>query len=108
MNVTDTWKLASFHGIINSNKSDPDKVMAITRFSGVVGHELIHNAVSLSQSFFSQATAVLVSSSPTNVSSLLATDLWEDVLPICSFANTNGLVHFMVKLPLKQDRSGRK
>jgi hypothetical protein len=108
MNVTDTWKLVSFHGIINSNKSDQDKMMAITRFAGIVWHQLIHSAASLSQSSFSQPAAVLLSSCPTNVSSLSATDLPDDVLPICSLADTNGLVHLMVKLPLKQDRSGRK
>jgi hypothetical protein len=53
INEMDTWKLASFHGIINSNKSDPDKMMAITRFAGIVGHQLIHSAASLSQSSFS-------------------------------------------------------
>jgi hypothetical protein len=100
MNVMGTWKLASFHGIINSNKSDPDKMMAITRFAGIVGHQLIHSAASLSKSSFSQPAAVSLSSCPTNVSSLLATDL-PDVLPIHSLANANGLVYLMVKLLLK-------
>jgi hypothetical protein len=83
-------------------------MMAITRFAGIVGHQLIHSAVSLSQSSFSQPAADSLSSCPTNVSSLLATDLPDDVLPIRSLANANDLVHLMVKLPLKQDRSGRK
>jgi len=50
INVTDAWKLASFHGIIKFSKKDPEKMMTITRFAGVLGWQLIHNASTLTQS----------------------------------------------------------
>jgi len=78
INVTDAWKLASFHGIINFSKKDPEKMMTITR--------------------------------PPNskCSSLTCSDVPDGIVPICSIADANGLMHLMVKLPLKKGSSGRK
>jgi len=42
--VKDAWKLASFHGIINFIKKYPEKMMTITRLSGVLGWQIIYNA----------------------------------------------------------------
>jgi hypothetical protein len=118
INVTDAWKLASFHGIINFSKKDPEKMITITRFAGVLGWQLIHNASTLTQSASisrfacfntSDVNCPLVSVSiPPNskCSSLSCSDVPDDIVPICSIADANGLMHLMVKLPLKKDSGG--
>jgi hypothetical protein len=120
INVTDAWKLASFHGIINFSKKDPEKMMTITRIAGVLGWQLIHIASTLTQpasfSCFasintSDVNCPLVSVSiPPNskCSSLTCSDVPDGIVPICSIADANGLMHLMVKLPLKKGSSGRK
>jgi hypothetical protein len=35
-------------------------------------------------------------------------DIPKDIVPICSIADANGLVHLMMKLPLKKDSSGQR
>jgi hypothetical protein len=44
INVMDAWKLASYNGIINFSKNNPEKMMMITRFAGILGWQLIKNA----------------------------------------------------------------
>jgi hypothetical protein len=41
INVTDSWKLAIYHGIINFFKKDPQKMMTVTRFAGVLGWQVV-------------------------------------------------------------------
>jgi hypothetical protein len=41
-------------------------------------------------------------------SSLTCSDVPRDVEPVCSTADVNGLMHLMVKLPLKKDSTGCK
>jgi hypothetical protein len=43
-----------------------------------------------------------------NLSSITGSKIPEDIVPIHSIADANGLVHLMVKLPLKKDSSGRR
>ncbi len=52
--------------------------------------------------------SVSVPHSGGNVSSVTGSDTPEDIVPICSIADANGLVHLMVKLPLKKDSSSRR
>jgi hypothetical protein len=118
INVTDSWKLATYHGIINFSKKDPQKMMTVTRFAGVLGWQLIKNASFLSQSALSSRFASTGDVCPTvsvsvpysggNLSSVTGSDIPEDIVPIRSIADANGLVHLMVKLPLKKDISGRR
>jgi hypothetical protein len=54
------------------------------------------------------ALSVSVPHSGGNLSSFTGSNIPEDILPIHSTADANGLVHLMVKLPLKKDISGRR
>jgi hypothetical protein len=50
LSVTDAWKLADYHGIINFGKQE-DNCMSIMRFAGSVGNQghvvLLHKLISI-------------------------------------------------------------
>jgi hypothetical protein len=69
LSVTDAWKLADYHGIINFGKME-DNCMSIRRFAGIVGNQLVRRVCSIAaqtnQHFapdFSQEGLVTASSS---------------------------------------------
>ncbi len=92
--------------------------MTITRFAGILGWQQIKNASVLSQPAFSSRFASTSDVCPTvsvsvphsggNISSVTGSDVPEDILPIRSVPDANGMVHSMVKLPLRKDSSGRR
>jgi hypothetical protein len=46
LSVTDAWKLADYHGIINFGKQE-DNLMSIRRFAGIIGNQLVRRACSI-------------------------------------------------------------
>ena len=47
MHVVDCWKLADYHGIINSKAMEENK-MSIKKFAGILGHQLVTNVLAFS------------------------------------------------------------
>jgi hypothetical protein len=116
INVVDSYKLADFHGIINFKKKSIEKKMTVVRFAGILGHQLIKNAQRLSEGgsrFLSpipqNCNLITV---PTNITESTLSSISGDAavfsVPIRSEADANNMIHHLVKLPLKVDKSGRK
>ncbi len=86
------------------------------RFAGILGSQLIQNAARLSDVELRFLSPVLedcnLISVPTNVTdSTLSSISGEAILscaPIQSEMDVNNMIHHLVKLPLKVDKSGRK
>jgi hypothetical protein len=113
MHVTDTWKLADYHNIINYTTKANKRPITIQRFAGILGRQLItiSSSCSKSISFHSDEAekenivpASLVSDSfLLNVSSI--SDYCADASPtiliqIHSLADCQGVMHHQVKLPM--------
>jgi hypothetical protein len=64
INVTDSWKFAMYHGIINFSKKDPQKIMTVTGFAGVLGWQLINNALPFLSVFPTVVETCLLSQVP--------------------------------------------
>jgi hypothetical protein len=116
INVVDCYRLADFHQFINYTKKNIEKKMTIVRFAGILGYQLIQNSARLSNvesRFLStvpeDCNLITV---PTNITdSTLSSISGEAVLscaPIRSEMDVNNMIHHLVKLPLKVDKSGRK
>ncbi len=98
INVTDSWKLAMYHGTINFSKKDPQKMMTATRLAGVFGWQLLKHASfrslpTLSSHFAKTSVgcptiSVSVPHSVGNLSSITGSDIPEDIVPICSIADS--------------------
>jgi hypothetical protein len=122
MNVTDTWKLANYHGIINWSKKEDHTRMSIQRFAGVLGKQLLTIARAAPQtgrlSFAAPAPSrfspsqddpsiVVTGSRSTNLSSLSDQ---EDkvVIPIRTLVDVNGEQHHQVAFPMGQQANGKR
>jgi hypothetical protein len=121
MHVTDTWKLADYHNIINYTTKANKRPITIQRFAGILGRQLItiSSSCSKSISFHSNEAekenivpASLVSDSfLLNVSSI--SDYCADaspiiLIPIPSLADCQGVMHHQVKLPMQVGKNGKK
>jgi hypothetical protein len=118
ISVTDAWKLADYHGIINFGKQE-DNRMNIRRFSGIVGNQLVRRACSIAaqtnQHFapdFSHEGLVTASSlfdvSGTVLSSHSSGQEQQIVIPTQSLTDANGEAHHQVQFPLMHSASGKK
>jgi hypothetical protein len=115
INIVDTYKIADFHGVINFTKKSEEKKMTIVRFAGILGHQLIINSARLAEGesrFLSPLpqqcnTISIPSNVPESVSSISG-EAGMSCLPIRSEVDANNMIHHLVKLPLKVDKSGRK
>ena len=122
MNVTDAFRLADYHGIINWGRRE-ESWMSVQRFAGVLGLQLIKNAASIAcqnahfcsdNSFFSPSQRGVVQVSlPDTTSqrfSFMPSGLGsqELVIPERSLTDANRDVHHLVLYPLMQDTNGKK
>jgi hypothetical protein len=122
MNVTDSFRLADYHGIINWGKRE-DSGMSVQRFAGVLGLQLIKNAAAIAcqssrfssdDSFFSPTQGgVIQVSLPDATSERLSSvssgaGAQELVIPERSLQDANGDLHHLVVYPLTQDSNGKK
>ena len=127
IHVTDTWKLADYHGMINFGKKAAKKPLTIQRFAGILGHQLILNAAALSNSavvsrFASASVPQPISVTLPGVVSAQHTATTQEtissvsdpasnpsiLIPIRSIADCCGNLHHQVKLPLQVGRNGKR
>jgi len=115
INVVDTFKLPDFHGIINFTKKAVEKKMTIVRFAGILGHQLIINSARLAEGgsrFVSplapNCNQISIPATVTESVSSISGEAAVSCLPIRSEVDANNMLHHLVKLPLKVDKSGRK
>jgi len=115
INIVDMYKIADFYGVINFTKRSEEKKMTIVRFAGILGHQLIINSARLAEwesRFLSPLpqqfnTIWIPSNVPESISSISG-EAGMSCLPIRSEVDANNMIHHLVKLPLKVDKSGRK
>ena len=122
MNVTDSFRLADYHGIINWGNRE-DSGMSVQRFAGVLGLQLIKNRAAIAcqsclfssdDSFFSPAQGgviqvLLPDATSERVSSVSSgAGAQELVIPERSLQDANGDLHHLVVYPLTQDSNGKK
>jgi len=111
MNVTDSFLLANYQKIINSNSNgSDDKKISIQRFAGMLSYQLLKNvkhlgSTSLTPSYLPEEVAC---PGKTVVSSDISTpsDLTEKPI-IWSLVDANGKMHYLVKFDITKDPSGR-
>jgi len=111
INVTDSFLLANYHKIINSNSNgSDDKKISIQRFAGMLSYQLLKNAkrlgsTSLAPSYLPEEVAC---PAMTMVSSDVSTpsDLTDKPI-IRSLVDANGKTHYLVKFDVTKDPSGR-
>jgi hypothetical protein len=115
INVVDSYKLADFHQILNFTKKALKKKMIIVRFAGVLGHQLIINAARVakgSSRFLSpipqRCNQISIPGNVTESISSISGEAQMSSLPIRSETDVNNMIHHLVKLALKVDKSGRK
>ena len=120
MHVTDAWKLAEFHKIINFTAKTSKRPMTIQRFAGVLGRQLIINSSSLSKPSSNKPAEgdkenipppTLVSDSlSTGISSLsdVIFDSPTVLIPHHSLSDCRGVVHRQVKLPIQVGKNGKR
>jgi hypothetical protein len=120
MHVTDSWKLADYHKIINYSTKSNKRPMTIQRFGGVLGRQLIHYASTCSkaqphqpQSEKENIPPSLTSDSFSFNMSSLSDNLVDGssptvLIPICSLADCQGVVHHQVKLPIQVGKNGKR
>jgi hypothetical protein len=114
MAVADTWKLATYHKLIDSKKMDDaeDKKTGIKKIAGVIAFQLIHSAslLLLDEDPNDAVTSVTLVDFTTTISRVM--DSYTSVQPldsIRSIADANHCVHRMCKLPKEQKvRSKRR
>jgi hypothetical protein len=109
------YKLSDFHQIIYFTKKTVEKKMTIVRFAGILGHQLIKNATRLAEGsshFLSPISKHCnMFNIPTNVTESVSSISGEAQIlshPIRSETDVNNMIHHLVKLPLKVDKSGHK
>ena len=118
LSVTDAWKLADYHGIINFGKQE-DNRMSIRRFAGIVGNQLVRRACSIAsktgQRFASDLTqeGIVTAASSFYLSSTVLSSLssgpeQQIVIPMRSLTDANGDAHHQVLFPLTQSSNGKK
>jgi hypothetical protein len=121
MNLTDAWKLADYHRIINWGRTE-DNRMTVQRFAGVVGKQLIRNASMFSEenNLFAipsslslpQGTQVTSTEASTSINLSTLSELTgaqERVLiPVRTLVDTNGQQHHQVQYPVVESKSGKK
>ena len=129
IHVTDAWKLADYHKIINFSKKE-EKKMPISMFVGILGWQLVHNAPFLSHSvsvsrFASPAIAhqgVPIPAVTVGLTSLDGSGFSGNVLssvsdqnsppkvvvPFRTLKDVNDRDHHLMKLPLTADKSGKR
>jgi len=118
ISVTDAWKLADYHGIINFGKQE-DNRMSIRRFAGIVGNQLVRRACSIAsktgQRFASDLTqeGIVTAASSFDLSSTVLSSLssgpeQQIVIPVRSLTDANGDAHHQVLFPLTQSSNGKK
>ena len=118
LSVTDAWKLADYHGIINFGKQE-DNRMSIRRFAGIVGNQLVRRACSIAsktgQRFASDLTqeGIVTAASSFDLSSTVLSSLssgqeQQIVIPVRSLTDANGDAHHQVLFPLTQSSNGKK
>ena len=120
MHVTDSWKLADYHKIINYSTKSNKRPMTIQRFGGVLGRQLIHYASTCSkaqphqpQSEKENIPPSLTSDSFSFNMSSLSDNLVDGssptvLIPIRSLADCQGVVHHQVKLPMQVGKNGKR
>jgi hypothetical protein len=111
--VADTWKLADFHKLINGSKRSDEKKMTITRFAGILGWQILHNAPTLASgerdieaASTSPAATVTMNSLETISSVTIGNDL--SIESIRSAVDANGKTHHLVLLPKAKDGMKKK
>jgi hypothetical protein len=121
MHVTDSWKLADYHNIINYMIKANKRPMIIQWYAGILGHQLITISSSCAKSLSIHSNeaekenivpaSLVLDSFLLNVSSI--SDICADASPtililICSLADFQGVMHHQVKLPMQVGKNEKK
>lgn len=119
MHVTEAWKLADFHNIINYTTKSNKRPITMHWFEGVLGHQMISNASSCSKHYAAfrvepekenLVPPTLVTDSFSLNISLLSDNCVGSpclLIPVCSLSDCQGAVHHQVKLPIQIAKNGK-
>ena len=112
MHEVDCWKLADYHGIINSKAMEENK-MSIKKFAGILGHQLVTKALAFSlhpvQGTVTRATISVPSLAVASVSMVtLNVDDPKVVVPDRMLIDANGVSHHQVRFPVGVSIAGKK
>jgi hypothetical protein len=119
INVTDTYLLANYHGVINVSKignKEKEKQVSIQRFAGILAQQLVDllkKFQGTSLRFFPEDILDVVvvsasSASTTNISSPTIDSSLQGKRIIQLLPDANGTFHHLIKYEVTLDPSGRK
>jgi hypothetical protein len=119
INVTDTYLLANYHGVINVSKignKEKEKQVSIQRFAGILAQQLVDLSKKFqgtSLRFFPEDCLDVVvvsasSASTTNISSPTINSSLQGKSIIRLLPDANGTFHQLIKYKVTLDPSGRK